>query len=294
MSVATTEPLGSIEVTPLSPALGAKVTGIDLRQPISEASAAALRRAFAQYAVLCVNCPDLSENDQARFCQLFGRADAAIIPVDQKGHGKERKSGVMWITNIRENGKPIGSLPDGEMQFHSDGSHRPTPYRATTLYAMKVPSRGGETRFANLYKAYEALPDAIKDKLEGRRIKYVYSIDAMYREQTDEDDESLSAATHPVVKVHPDTGRKALYLSRLMSRYIIGLDRKESDDLLAFLFDHAERPEFVYAHPWVPGDLVIWDNRCLNHARNDFPADEVRLMRRMTVSEPEAAPTTGY
>lgn len=286
MSVANSAPAGAIEVTPLSEALGARVCGIDLRQPLSEASTAALRTAFARYSVLCVPCKDLSENDQARFCAVFGKADAAIIPIADKGHGKERKSGVMWITNLRENGKPVGSLPDGEMQFHSDGSHRPKPYRCTTLYAMKVPSWGGETKFANLYKAYETLPEDIKRKIEGREIKYVYSIDAMYRDQTNEEDQSLSAATHPIVKVHPETGRKALYLSRLMSRYIVGMDRKESDALLAFLFDHAERPEFVYAHKWALDDLLIWDNRCLNHARNDFPADEVRMMRRMTVSEP--------
>ena len=101
----------------------------------------------------------------------------------------------------------------------------------------------------------------------------------------DETDENLSNAVHPIVRTHPDTGRKSLYLSRLMSRYIIGMERKESDELLAYLFDHAERPEFVHAHRWTPGDLLIWDNRCVNHARNDFPSDEVRLMRRMTVSE---------
>jgi taurine dioxygenase len=277
----------ALSITPLSEACGARVTGIDLRQPLSPDIKAALRAAFATHCVLCLPAPDLSEGDQARFCALFGKGDSAIMSNEEKGYGKERKRGVMWITNIRENGKPIGSLPDGEMQFHSDGSHRPQPYRATTLYAMKVPSRGGETKFANLYKAYETLPDDVKARIEGREIQYVYAVDAMYREQTDEHNEALSSAVHPIVRTHPETGRRALYLSRLMSRRIVGMDRRESDALLAMLFDHAERPEFVYAHAWAPGDLVIWDNRCLNHARNDFPADEIRLMRRMTVSEPD-------
>ena len=95
------------------------------------------------------------------------------------------------------------------------------------------------------------------------------------------------AVIHPLVRVHPDTGRRSLYLSRLMTRDIVGMDPTESDELLAFLFDHCEAPEFVHAHRWTPGDLVIWDNRCVNHARTDFPAEEPRLLRRYTVSEPD-------
>jgi taurine dioxygenase len=117
--------------------------------------------------------------------------------------------------------------------------------------------------------------------------RFVYNYDATSREETVEDDPRLPSAEHPLVKVHPESGRKSLYLSRLMTRNIVGMDRAESDKLLAFLFDHAERPEFVYAHRWTPGDLVIWDNRCTNHARADFPAEEVRLLRRYTVSEPD-------
>ena len=274
-----------IGIEPLSPVLGGRITGVDLSRQLDKSTQDAMREAFARYSVLCFPGQDISEDDQARFCAMFGKADSANINKDEKGDGKMRARGIMFITNIRENGKAIGSLPDGEMQFHSDGSHRAVPYRATTLYAVKVPSRGGETKFANLYAAYDALPQATKDRLDGLQIRYVYRVDAVYREQTDESDESLSSAIHPLVRTHPDTGRKSLYLSRLMSRAVVGMDRAESDKLLEELFEHAEKPEFVYAHKWTPGDILIWDNRCLNHARNDFPAEEVRLMRRMTVSE---------
>ena len=192
----------------------------------------------------------------------------------------------MLITNIRENGKPIGALPDGEMHFHSDGSHRDVPYRATTLYAVQIPSRGGETKFANLYEAYDALPEATKTRIANLKAGYIYDVYATLRDQVNEAADNLSNAVHSLVKTHPETGRKSLYLSRLMTRRIVGMDRAESDALLNELFEHAERPEFVYAHVWSVGDLLIWDNRCLNHARNDFPAEEIRLMRRVTVSEP--------
>jgi alpha-ketoglutarate-dependent taurine dioxygenase len=275
----------AINVTPMSPTLGGSVTGVDLSNPVDEATTRAIRDAFARHMVLCFPGQDIDEDDHARFCAIFGRADSAAVPKDEKGAGAMRKRGIMWITNIRENGKAIGSLPDGEMQFHSDGQHRQVPYRCTTLYAIKVPSRGGETRFANLYAAYETLPQDIKHRLEGKNVRFVYAVDSVHRDETDENDENLSNAVHPIVRTHAETGRKSLYLSRLMSRYIIGMDRKESDELLAYLFDHAERPEFIYAHRWTPGDLLIWDNRCVNHARNDFPSEEVRLLRRMTVSE---------
>ncbi len=275
-----------LRIEPMSPVLGARVHGLDLGKPYSEETKRELREAFARHLVLCVPGQDLEYDDQVRFAAVFGKADQKKLSKDEKGEGKARERGVMYVTNIRENGKLVGSLPDGEMQFHSDGSHREIPYRATTLYAIQVPSRGGETKFSNLYAAYDALPEATKKLIDGRMCKYVYSIDATFRTQTDESDPSLSNAEHPIVKVHPDTGKKSLYLSRLMTRYIIGMDRKESDALLVELFDHAEKPEFVYAHSWTPKDLLMWDNRCTNHARNDFPASEVRQLRRITVSEP--------
>ena len=286
MSAAAASTEQSFAVKPMSPVLGARIEGIDLAKDYGDATRKALHDAFARYCVLCVPGQDISYDDQVRFAAIFGKADAKKLTNEEKGTGVSRERGVMYVTNIRENGKQVGSLPDGEMQFHSDGSHRPIPYRATSLYAIQLPSRGGETKFANLYAAYDALPEATKQRLDGLVCKYVYKVDATFREQTSEDDSSLSNAEHPLVKTHPDTGRKSLYLSRLMSRFIVGMDRKKSDELLAFLFDHAEKPEFVYAHPWQLKDIVIWDNRCTNHARNDFPREETRLLRRITVSEP--------
>ncbi|MBX9760289.1 MAG: TauD/TfdA family dioxygenase [Beijerinckiaceae bacterium] len=276
-----------IEVQPLSPVLGARITGIDLARETPESLKQELRDAFNKYGVLCVSNQKIEPEDQIRFAAIFGRADASKMGRPVRNEGKERERGIMLITNIRENGQPIGALPDGEMHFHSDGSHRDVPYRATTLYAVQIPSRGGETKFANLYEAYDTLPEVTKKRIAGLKAGYIYDVYATLRDQVKEDADNLSNAVHPLVKTHPATGRKSLYLSRLMTRNIVGMDRAESDALLEELFEHAERPEFVYAHEWAVGDLLIWDNRCLNHARNDFPAEEIRLMRRVTVSEPE-------
>lgn len=275
-----------LKIEPLSPVLGARVTGLDLAHETPEAVKQEMRDAFNKYGVLCFSGQKIEPDDQFRFAGIFGRADTGKAGRIVANEGKERERGVMFITNIRENGKPIGALPDGEMHFHSDGSHRDVPYRATTLYAVQIPSRGGETKFANLYDAYDTLPEAMKKRIADLKAGYIYDVYATLRDQVNEDAENLSSAVHPLVKTHPETGRKSLYLSRLMTRSIIGMERAESDALLNELFEHAERPEFVYAHVWSVGDLLIWDNRCLNHARNDFPAEEIRLMRRVTVSEP--------
>ena len=278
----------TIDIEPLSNVLGASVRGVDLTRPVDDRIADNIRDAIHRYSLLCFPGQKLSADDQLRFANIFGKGDGGVR--DTKGIGAKRTDnrGVMYVSNIRENGKPIGVLPDGEMQFHSDGAHRDSPYRATTLYGIKIPSRGGDTLFANLHAAYEALPQATKDRIDGLKTQFVYDYDAQDRDFTDDDDTNLPRAVHNLVRIHPATGRKSLYLSRLMCRRVVDMDPAKSEALLMDLFDHAEKPEFVYAHKWEIEDLVIWDNRCLNHARTDFPADEQRMLRRYTISEPDA------
>jgi taurine dioxygenase len=190
---------------------------------------------------------------------------------------------VMLISNIREDGKPIGALPDGEMHFHSDQCHQERPARASMLYAIEIPRAGGNTLFANAYKAYETLPDAIKRRIEGRKALNAYDYDSAATKRGTKVADGVPAYAHPVVRTHPATGRKALYVNRLMTVCIEGLPEQESDELLGQIFEHQERREFVYEHVWRPGDLLMWDNRCTLHARTDFSADERRLLRRVTI-----------
>jgi taurine dioxygenase len=275
---------GTLQVEAVHPLAGARVTGIDLRDPIDPDTARKLREAFARHSVLCVPGQKISPQDQIAFARLFGRVDAGYREQPVGRHKEQPGRGVMLVSNIRKNGKPIGALPDGEMHFHSDGQHREIPYRATTLYAIKVPSRGGDTLFAAMHAAWEALPERMRAKLDGLTARHVFNYNATTREAMRNDG---AGAIHPLVRIHPETGRKSLYVSRLMTQRILELEPAESDALLEQLCAHCERPEFVYAHRWTPGDLVIWDNRCLNHARTDFPAEQPRLLRRYTVSEPD-------
>lgn len=276
----------TLDIHPLSPAIGARVTGVDLHRPIVAEIARALRDAFTRHAVLCLPGQRITPQQQAAFAALFGRVDSGSRTGNDPGNTRSKR-GVLLVSNIRKHGRFIGVLPEGEMQFHSDGAHRATPYRATTLYAIKVPSRGGDTRFAAMAAAFEALPAELQQRLAKLEARHVFNYNKTTRQEMRDDADDPVTAVHPMVRVHPDSGRRALYVSRLMTRDIVGLDGAESDELLGFLFEHCERPEFVYAHRWSPDDLVIWDNRCVNHARTDFPASETRLLRRYTVSEPD-------
>lgn len=277
----------TIDVVPTGGALGARVEGVDLRRIEEGPALDAIREAFLRHQMLCFPGQKLSADDQVRFCGFFGRADSSFR---RPGHEQpdDYSRGVMLVSNVRKDGRPIGSLPDGEMQFHSDGAHRESPYRATTLYAIRVPSHGGDTLFANLYAAYESLPDEVKARIADLEVRNLYHLDATSRDQFGDDDALARRAAHPIVRIHPETGRAALFVNRLMSRHIEGLPQGEGDGLLEELIAATERPEIIHAHRWSVGDFLMWDNRCVNHARTDFPVDEVRLLRRYTVSDADA------
>jgi taurine dioxygenase len=273
-----------MKVTPLSKALGAEITGLDLRQPLDDAGVKAIRDAFDQHIFVVFREQQLSEEDQLRAAGYFGRVHVRRKPTTTRDPGGAFDTPFMLVTNIVENGKSIGVFGDGEMWFHHDTSYYPEPHRATLLYSMKLPSWGGNTCFSNMYKAYENIPRALRDKLEGKKVLQVH--DYKRRERLDLDTIDLNSVRHyeqPIFITHPATGRKALYISRLMSAQILGLSRDESEAALEQLFEISEDPSIVYEHEWKLGDLVIWDNWCSIHARKDFPREEPRLMRRLTI-----------
>jgi len=271
-------PLPALGVRPLSSALGAEILGIDLHDDIDARVFAQIRDAWHQNLVIVLRGQNMSEEDQVRFAEKFG--PPAMIHTKQfvRNH-----PAVMLISNIREDGKPIGALPDGEMHFHTDQCHQERPAMASMLYALEVPRAGGNTLFANGYTAYETLPPEIKRRIDGRKALNAYDYETAATKRGTRLSQSVPSYAHPVVRTHPATGRKALYVNRLMTVRIEGLPAQESEDLLAMLFDHQERREFIYEHVWRVGDLVIWDNRCTLHARTDFSPDERRLMRRVTI-----------
>lgn len=283
LSTARLSKSGAFEIEKLTPHIGAAITGIDLTQEIDAATAAALYQAWLDNIVLVFRGQTLSQEDQIRITKIFGPHGEIARPPKYfpKGYSKILPN-IMLISNIRENGEPIGALPDGEMMFHHDMLHAELPDKATLLYSVEIPSTGGHTLFASGYAAYETLPDDIRAPLEGKSAFHHYNYGSTQKGD-DRGIEAFAESRHPVFRTHEETGRKAVYVNRLMTERVEDMDPAESERLLNALYDHAEKPEFVYEHVWQVGDLLLWDNRCSSHARTDFPDGDRRLLLRTTV-----------
>ncbi len=273
----------AFEVVPLSKHIGAEIRGIDLREKPSPETVQAIYQAWLDHLVLIFPGQELSQEDLIRATGFFGEISALSRPPKYfpKGYSK-LLPGIMMISNIRENGEPIGALPDGEMMFHHDMIHAEVPSKATLLYSMEIPSAGGNTLFASGYAAYDTLDPAVRDRLEGKKAQHHYNYGSTIRGDN-RGTEAFAEQVHPVFRIHEDTGRKAVYVNRLMTVKVLDVPEDESERLLNAVYDHAEKQEFVYEHVWRVGDLLLWDNRCSSHARTDFPSTERRLMLRTTV-----------
>lgn len=284
-----THPPVALQTRPLSAALGAEIAGIDLSRELDRDTADAIHAAWLEHIVLIFPGQELGEPDQRRFAACFGAVGDRARPVARRAEGADYDGAFMLIGNIRDDaGAYAGSLPDGELWFHHDMSYVPEPHKATILYAIDIPATGGNTKYANQYMAYDNVPTALKQKLAGRRALQVYDYTMTEKVDIDKGIEGIKHQWQPIFVTHPETGRTALYVSRLMTAEIEGLTRSEGDAILDELFDISEDPSVVYEHVWTPGDVAMWDNRCSIHARTDFPASERRLLRRCTL---EGGPT---
>lgn len=274
-----------MEVVPLSDAVGAEIRDINLRESLSQETIKEIEKAFHDHAILLLRGQDITLEQQKTFALNFGELGSRNRPGPKPNELDEYGEHVMLVTNVRENGKPIGSLPDGEMTFHADTAYFEFPSKATMLYAMELPSWGGNTLFSNCYAAAEQLPEELKRLLDGKKAMQVYEYGTTLKMKEKYDREKFPHYAHPVFRKHPETGRSALFVSELMTEEIVGLPKEESEEILATLFEHQKKPAFVYEHEWKVGDLVLWDNRCTIHARTDFPRDERRMLRRLTVQD---------
>ena len=276
-----------LNITPLTEHVGAEISGIDISQKQDDTTVGVLNEAFNTYVALVFRNQSITQNQQTGFAQNFGplglrrNAPKAI----RAGEGKF-STHVMLVTNIAEEaGTKEGSYGDGEMWFHADSCYYEKPNRATFLYSVELPTHGGNTRMNSMYAGYDNVPIALKEKLEGRRVLQIH--DQKRRERLDLDKIKVAELRHhwqPIFITHSKTGKRALYVNRLMTAKIEGLEREESDDILEQLFEIAEDPKYFYEHEWMIGDLIMWDNYASIHARTDFPRDQKRLLRRCTVS----------
>jgi taurine dioxygenase len=274
-----------ITVTKLAPACGAEISSVDLREPLDADTVAAIRKAWMENLIICFRGQDLTPDDQKRVCGYFGRIGPYNRPKERQ-NPKYASDTIMLVSNVKdEQGRHIGAHPDGEMMWHTDTAYTARPHMATTLFGVEIPETGGNTLFSNQYMVYDALPDALKQKLAGKSAVNAYEFGTTVKTFDHYDRARVPHHTHPVLRKHPETGRAAVYVCELMTEEIEGLMPEENAEVLAEIYALQRRPEFIYAHRWQVGDLVMWDNRCLLHARADFPREQRRLLRRVTIED---------
>lgn len=270
----------SFSVTPLPPHTAAEIRGVDLSQPVDEGTREALNRAFAEYPVVAIREQNLTAQQLVDAVQIFGE----VFPQHNPRFQVPECPQIHYISNQDR-------FPDGRVYipgegFHTDHSNDARPPKATILHAIKLPSSGGDTQFINMYRAYSDLPEETKRRIDGLRAIHVYQSSHSERKLMSLSEEKReripNAVLHPLVRTHPQTGRKALYINPIRIEGIVELAEDEALSLLDDLLAHATQPQYEYRHRWEVGDLVIWDNRCLMHKANrDYDLDEVRYLHRV-------------
>jgi taurine dioxygenase len=272
-------------VIPTGQALGAEIHNADLRT-IEPGEFARIYRAWLDCSVLLFRGQTLNDEDLIAFSRRFGNLDWA--PVQESGRRfVEGHPEIYVVSNVMQNGQPIGSLGAGEATWHTDMSYLQDPPKASMLYALEVPSSGGNTYFVNMYRAYDSLPDELKRRIQGLLLKHdgTYNSGGYVRQGVAAVDDPISSpgALHPLVCTHPETKRQLLYLGRRRNAYVQGLALADSESLLDQLWRHATREELTWHNEWRVGDLVLWDNRCTMHRRDPFDASARRIMHRTQI-----------
>ncbi len=278
----------AIEFRTLAPMIGAEVSGVDLSQPVDDATMAAIRAAWLAHVVLVFRGQQIDDDQQIAFSRKVGELELINMAEVQLDGRPE----IYRTTNVGPNGElmpaahPIMEFNKGNRLWHTDSSFKAIPAMASLLRAIVVPPEGGETWFANLTAAYEALPEKTKQAIEGLRAVHDFNHsrrDIENKVMDDDEKDAIPPVVHPVVRTHPETGRKCLYLAS-HAAYIEGMDRAEGRALLDELMDFATQEPFTYRHKWRAGELAMWDNRCALHRGTPFDAAYPRTLHRTTVA----------
>jgi len=291
-SVKPTNQSTEIEIAPLPYASGATVHCGDVRL-LSDEAIEILHQAWLDNLVLLLRDQTLNDAELIDFigCGAFGEITLPT-PKDFQGVGVngrvENHPEIVVVSNIIEDGIAIGGLGDGEADWHSDMCYHEVPTAASALYALEVPPSGGNTGFANMYLAYENLPEDLRNRLHHYAVKITTAVNAagVQRRGIPELTDVLTAPgpIHPVVRTHPETGQNALYLGRRIYASIMGLEVHDSETLLDELWAHASQSAFTWHHQWKVGDILVWDNRCVLHHRDAFDPNSRRLMHKTQTS----------
>jgi taurine dioxygenase len=269
----------SFTITPLTGHTGAEVVGLDFREPIDQEARAALNQAFVEHHVLVMRDQHFSPDAFMAAVQLFGE----LQPHDKKEHHVPGHPDVSYVSNDEfVNGRRI--IP-GET-FHTDHSNHPRPPKATTLFAVELPSRGGDTQYVNMHDAFDELPEDTKLRIEGRKAVHAYLSKYSPRPLGYLSEESRRnlppPGVHPLVRTHPENGRKALFLNPVRMESIEGMADDDALKLIDELMQHATQKKYEYRHQWRHGDWVLWDNRSVMHQANpDYDMSERRYLYRL-------------
>lgn len=276
----------AFEIRPLAGDVGAEVVGLDLRLPVNEQDFARIHRAHLDHHVVVFREQSITPQQQIDFSRRFGVLQIHVLKQFLLANHPE----ILIVSNIVENGQSIG-LGDAGKFWHSDLSYKELPSLGSMLYAQELPAEGGDTLFADMHKAYDSLPAELRLAIEGQKASHSYT--ARYSETkfegnwrptlTPEQLAQVKIVDHPIVRTHPETGRKALFVSEGFTTQIVGLPEDESQQILAELYAHSVRPEHIYRHAWQDGDMVFWDNRSLIHLAAGCPAHLRRKLFRTTI-----------
>ena len=280
----------ALQIFPTGGALAADITGIDLRR-ITDADFARIHQTWLDHLVLRIRGQQLSDDELIAFSRRFGDLDFA--PIQESGRRfVEGYPEIYVVSNVIENGEPIGSLGAGEATWHTDMSYLENPPKASMLYALEIPPAGGNTYFCNMYRAYDLLPETLKMKIAGLRIKHdgTYNSGGYVRQGVTPIDDPVTSpgVYHPLVYPHPETGRPSLYLGRRRNAYIGGMALQDSEALLDELWQYATRDDVVWYNQWQVGDVVLWDNRCTMHRRDPFDENARRILHRTQIKASRA------
>jgi taurine dioxygenase len=285
----------TVEVHPFQAGLGAEIRGVDIREPLSTADRDRIRKAWLDNLVLRFRGMPMTDEQHMAFTGQFGALEYNPAKLIEKQYGVETQTigrkneippEISVISNIIEDGQAIGGLGDGEAFWHTDSSFVDVPPAASLLRSLECPppSAGGATSFLNCYTAYEALPEATKKRIDSLQMIHAATQSSGGRahkgfEQV-EDVSKVPGARQPMVRTHPETGKKSLFLGRRINAYVIGLPVAASEALLDELWGHMVQDKFTWTQEWQVGDLVWWDNRCAMHRRDAFDPATRRLMHR--------------
>jgi taurine dioxygenase len=273
-----------IRVRRLGPQVGAEIQGVDVKT-LDDAGFATLYRAWLDSNVLVVRDQDLQIDDFLRYSRRFG----VVLPHPSKStrHPDYPEITLLGVNKFGPDGAlDMAIYRRGAEGWHTDGAYDEEPFKATQLYALAVPSRGGDTHFASMYAAYDALSETFKRRLDGRRGAFTYGGRRKATALLNEEDRDWTPVFHPIIRTHPETGRKGLYFDPGKILRIEGLDERESDQMIEELTGLMIQPGAEYRHAWRKGDIVIWDNRCSYHrAAGDYPPEEDRIHWRVSIKE---------